>query len=235
MRKITLTFILCCLCLSLLAQITDRPVELRFFGEYAYNPTYEHFGNFDLQALIPLNRHFELDANLQASTANYYTAALNTRALFPLPVGELFFENRLLYKYIARSSVYDFDLALALGYRMDYVNVQIGCFSRFFDRLNGPWHSEEETVIEPFNLLYRVEVFVRPQTSPWNLSFGACNVDEYQMERMWQPIFTLAGRYNPMPRLSVLAGIESKPTGMFHLNAQFYALHARLGIAYRLR
>lgn len=231
--RIPLFALLLALSLSATAQLTERPVELRFFGGYVYNDVLGHSGNFDLQTTVPVNRHFEFDAALQASTRNSYAAALNMRPLFPLSVGELYLENRLLYRFMASSHQYDFNAALSAGYRMDYVDVRIGCFGRVMgDHRRNP-HSADEPVIEPFNLLYRVEAFVRPQTSFWNLSFAAGNIDDYQMERMWQPMFAANFRYNPIENLSVLGGVECKPTGMFHLNAQFYALYTRIGIAYR--
>ena len=218
---------------SATAQITDRPIEMRLYGGYVYNYVLGHSGNFDLQATLPINKNFEFDVNLQASTRSSFAAALHTRPFFTLPVGDLYIENRLLYRYMSNSHAYDFDFSLAAGYRMDYVDVRFGWFARVMGNTQRNWHSEDEPVVEPFNLLYRIEVFVRPQSSRWNLSAVFTDIDDYQMERMWQPMFALNFRYDPIKQLSVIGGVECKPTGMFHLNAQFYALYSRVGIAYR--
>ena len=95
-------------------------------------------------------------------------------------------------------------------------------------------YSYNETfVVEPFNLLYRVEVFCRPQNNPWNLSFMISNVDDYQMERSYQPLFSAGAWYdfNEHWRLNLWA--QCKPTGMFHLDATFYGATFRTGFSYR--
>ena len=247
MKKIYLLLFSCVLSLSMSAapkEYTARDGHsLRGFGntgyelsvsaEYAYNRTYEHFGNFNIQALMPINPYFELQTNLQASTANYYTGALILRPKFVLPVGELFTETEVLYRALARNRLGDFCASLSLGYRMDYVSFQIGVFGRVMSSWDRDWNTEETYNTEPFNLLYRMEVFCRPQTSRWNISACVANIDDYQMERMWQPIFMLGGRYDINDHWRVLLQGECKPTGMFHLNATFYSTYIRAGFTYK--
>ena len=219
------------------AQETDtdarRSIELRAFGAYGYNYTWSHYGNLDLWTRVGLNKHFELDGAVQLSTANVYTLSLDARPLFPLPVGEMYLDTRLLYKAVVRSRTHEMSAALGLGYRMDYVDVQLGVYSRFLMDFDYRWHSEDEIVAEPFGFLYSIEVFVRPQSSNWNLSFRFSDTDDYQIERLWQPLFMIGGRYSPTDRLSVLLQAQCKPTGMFHLNASFYGAVVRAGISYR--
>lgn len=207
--------------------------QLSVMGEYAYNRTWEHMGNLDIQALMPINPYFEMQTNLRFSTANVYTGALILRPKFALPVGELFLETEILYNAIARNRQSDFCAALSLGYRMDYVSVNVGMFSRVMSSWDRDLHSSEAYNSEPFNLLYRLEVFCRPQISRWNISAAFANIDDYQMERIWQPIFTLGGRYDIDSHWRVLLSAQCKPTGMFHLNATFYAAYVRAGFTYK--
>lgn len=209
------------------------PYSITVLGEYSYNLVYEHHGNVDIKANLPFTQHFEMEPMVQISSANVYSGAINTRALFPLPVGKLYLENRLLYKYLRRNDMYDFCAALNLGYRMDYVNVQIGMFGRFMDNMKRDWHTEDETICEPYNLLYRVEVFCRPQTCKWNLSAAISNFDDFQMERMWQLLFMVGAKYSVTDHIDLHLDAECKPTGMFHLNASFYGATARLGLTYK--
>ena len=159
--------------------------------EYNYNKTYRHQANFDIQSLMPINPHFEMEAKVQLSTANVYTGALQLRPKFELPVGELFLESDLMYRAVARNKVGDITASVGVGYRMDYVSVTIGSFCRVIDDWNRSWYSNETYIVEPFNLLYRIEAFCRPQDNNWNLSFLISNIDDYQMERMWQPAFSI--------------------------------------------
>ena len=201
--------------------------------EYSYNTTWSHHANFDIQGLLPFNPYFEMEARVQFSTANVHTTALQFRPKFELPVGEMFLETDLYYRAVARSQMNDFTAAIAVGYRMDYVSVTLGVFSRIMDDWNRDWHSNDTYVVEPFNLLYRLEVFCRPQANPWNLSFMFSNVDDYQMERMWQPLFGIGAYYDVTDNWRLNFGVQCKPNGMFHLDATFYGITARAGFSYR--
>lgn len=211
----------------------ERHYSLSAMAEYSYNTTWGHHGNFDVQALMPFNPHFEMEAKLQFSTANVHTMALQFRPKFELPVGEMFLETDVLYRAVARNRIHDFTAALGVGYRMDHVSVTLGVFSRVMDDWDRDWHSNETYVVEPFNLLYRIEVFCRPQNNPWNLSFMFSNVDDYQMERMWQPLFSLGAWYDVNNHWRLNFAAQCKPTGMFHLDASFYGAYLRAGFSYR--
>lgn len=211
----------------------DRKYSLSGMVEYSYNKTWGHHANFDIQSLMPINAHFEMEARLQFSTANVHSGALQIRPKFELPVGELFVETDVYYRAFARNRIGDITAALGVGYRMDYVSITLGVFSRVIDDWDRSWYNDESFVCEPFNLLYRLEVFCRPQNNNWNLSFMFSNIDDYQMERMWQPLFGLGAWYdiNEHWRLNFMA--QCKPTGMFHLDATFYGAIGRVGFTYR--
>jgi hypothetical protein len=235
MKKILLLLLMVCP-LGLMAAnpgFGERKYSLSGMVEYSYNKTWGHHANFDIQSLMPINPHFEMEARLQFSTANVYSGALQIRPKFELPVGELFLETDVYYRAIARNRIGDITAALGVGYRMDYVSITLGVFSRVIDDWDRSWYNEESFVVEPFNLLYRIEVFCRPQNNNWNLSFMFSNIDDYQMERMWQPLFGIGAWYdiNEHWRLNFMA--QCKPTGMFHLDATFYGATGRVGFTYR--
>lgn len=211
----------------------NRRYSVSGMVEYSYNKTWGHHANFDIQSLMPINPHFEMEARLQFSTANVHSGALQLRPKFELPVGELFLETDVYYRAFARNRIGDITAALGVGYRMDYVSITLGVFSRVIDDWNRSWYTDESFVVEPFNLLYRIEVFCRPQNNNWNLSFMFSNIDDYQMERMWQPLFGIGAWYdiNEHWRLNFMA--QCKPTGMFHLDATFYGATGRVGFTYR--
>ena len=235
MRKTILLFALLCPLWLMAANpgFGDRRYSLTFLGEYSYNKIWGHHGNFDLQTLLPINPHFEMEVKFQASTANVYTGAVQLRPKFQLPVGELFVETDIMYRAVVRNQLGDMTAALGVGYRMDYVSVTLGVFSRILDDYQRSWHSNENYVVEPFNLLYRLEVFCRPQNNPWNLSFMFSNVDDYQMERMWQPLFSIGAWYDINEHWRLNFAAQCKPTGMFHLDATFYGATGRVGFTYK--
>lgn len=202
-------------------------------AEYSYNRTWGHHANFDVQSLMPLNQHFEMEVRAQFSTVNVHTGTIQLRPKFELPVGEMFLETDICYRGVVRSRMSDITAALALGYRMDYVSVTLGVFSRVMDNWDRSWYTDETFVTEPFNLLYRIEAFCRPQDNPWNVSFMFSNVDDYQMERMWQPLFSVGAYYDITDHWRLNFAAQCKPTGMFHLDATFYGATFRTGFSYR--
>lgn len=211
----------------------ERRYTVSGMVEYSYNKTWSHHGNFDVQGLMPINPHFEMEANLQLSTANVHTGMVKLRPKFELPVGEMFLESDLMYAAHARTQLGDITAAVGLGYRMDYVSVTIGSFCRVIDDWNRSWFSNETYIVEPFNFFYRVEAFCRPQDNNWNLSFMISNIDDYQMERMWQPAFSIGAWYDVTDHWRVCLAAQCKPSGMFHLNATFYSAYLRAGFNYR--
>lgn len=217
----------------LLRGFGEERYSLSLMAEYGYNRTWEHMGNVDLYAHMPVVKNVQLDARVQYQSANLLTGALVVRPTFDLPVGQLFLETEVLYKGVLRNRMSDLCAALSLGWRFDYVSVQIGGFARVLDSWDRDWHSEDKYETEPFNLLYRLEVFARPQTNNWNLSLTVSNRDDWQMERMWQPLFMLNARYDINEHWRLHWEAETKITGMFHLNATFYAAYLRTGFSYR--
>ena len=232
-----LTSVFCVLCAVAIYAANPgfgtRGYRLTVMGEYSYNTAWGHHGNLDAQALLPFNPHFEMEAKLQLSTANVYSMGVQLRPKFELPVGEMFLETDLYVRAIARNRITDYTAALGVGYRMDYVSVTLGLFSRVMSDWDRSWHSNESYVAEPFNFLYRIEAFCRPQDNPWNLSFLFSNIDDYQMERMWQPLFGIGAWVDVADHWRITMGVQCKPTGMFHLDATFYGATLRAGFTYK--
>lgn len=236
MRKILLICSILAATLPLLAGnpgFGTRRYTISGTVEYSYNKTWGHHGNFDVQALMPFNPYFEMEAGLQFSTANVYTGALVLRPKFEVPVGEMFIETGMMYGDYARNNIGDIIVGVGVGYRMDYVSVMIGSFTRVIDDKNRNWHSNDSYMVEPFNMLYRVQVFCRPQDNNWNLSFLFTNKDDFHYERMWQPLFEVGAWYDVTDNWRLNFSAQCKPTGMFHLDASFYGATVRTGFSYR--
>ncbi len=211
----------------------DTCYALSLHAGYGHNLTYGSTGNFDVDAFLPLTPHFEMQANIRTSTANFYAFGVQLRPKFALPVGEMFLEDRLLARLFVGDAINEAVQTLSVGYRMQYISVQVGMSCRFIIPQPYEWHSTESIICEPFNVLYRVEGFVRPQSSAWNISLCAANIDNYQVERVWQPMFMVGGWYDINRHWRVRLSAACKPTGMFHLNAAYYAAEVRAGAEYR--
>lgn len=213
--------------------IASSPYSISLQAGYANNLTYGSYANFNIDAYLPINQYFEAEANIRTSTANFYTLGLQIRPKIALPVGELFLEDRLLGRIVARDYVNEFTHAISLGYRMQYVSVQLGLFSRTIVPMPYEKNSDNSYIAEPFNLLYRVEAFVRPETSCWNISIAISNVDNYMMERAWTPMLYLGGWYDVNDNWRLRLEGKYKNAGMFHMNAHYYEAEVNVGAEYR--
>lgn len=204
--------------------------------EYAYNQTWGHYGNINFNAIIPINNYFDIEAGVQLSSANIYTLNIQAMPHFPLSKKyhcDLYLDTRILYRAIARSKIHDFDILASLGYRQDYLSVELGAFMHMMNPMGSLFNNAySETMTEPIAAAYMLEVFARPIDCNWNLSVRVANFTEYQIERMWEPIFSLSGRYDPTGHWRVMLRADYKPTGIFHTNTTFYSIGIRAGFAY---
>lgn len=237
MKKNIFVFALCSLLFVSVAtaqvQPEDTTYSMSLHVGYGHNLTYGSYANFDIDAYLPINPHFDMQASIRTSTANFHTVGVQLRPKFILPVGELYLEDRLMARWVSRDDFNDFVHALSLGYKMQYVNVQVGMSTRIIIPQPYTHRSEDEMILEPFNVVYRVEAFVRPQSEPWNISLCVSNMDNYQIERMWQPMFYLGGWYDINEHWRVRLSGKYKLAGMFHLNAHYYGAELRAGAEYR--
>jgi hypothetical protein len=177
-----------------------------------------------------------MKAGIQLSTANVYTlnVELNTKFLLTKKhQRELYFKARFLPRFIVRARACEFNLAFGLGYRQDYVDILIGTNIRMMDELRRKedFHMNE-MIAETFYPAYSLEVFARPIACNWNISARITNLGEWQIERMWNPIFSLGGRYDPAEHWRVMLRVDCKPAGMFNMTAAFFAINGIAGVAY---
>ena len=179
MKKLGYIILLACFLLAPMANAQVQPGDtthsVSLHVGYGHNLSYGSMANFDLDAFIPIHPYFEMQANVRTSTANVHTLGVQLRPKFALPKGELYLEDRLMARFVVRDQVNEFLHAISVGYRMQYVNVQLGLINRFIMPLPYERNTLNKFIAEPFQLLYRVEGFVRPLTSPWNIAIAISN------------------------------------------------------------
>lgn len=231
MKQLLIIVLFCC-SLSVLAQ-EKAPISLQTYAEYGYNYTWGHYGSLAVIGNFRINTYFDLEAGIHTATSNVH--AINTKAIvhFPLKVGDLTLENRYLYRLFLRTNTNDLAAALSVGYSIHHFKVGLGVYAHVFGTINFPKHTENiPSLVEPFNLIYNIEGQLFKQDHNWNLALSVSNHDNFQIERMYQPIFTLKGNYIPAKHFNLLAEVACKPAGMFHGAADFYAIYTRLGFSY---
>lgn len=202
------------------------------YANYGYNSSWRNYGGVDVRGFLPLARHFEMTVNAESLTSGVFSSSVTARPKFQLPVGEIFMDGTVSFRNLYRYELSELVFAASAGYRMNYISVQAGLFCRgMFDTGNSP---EKSSLWEtPLNLVYRIAFRVRPLECRWNVGGGISNYDEYEYERMWQPMFFINGHYDLNERVSLLACVKIKQAGMFHQIASFYGIDTRCGVSYK--
>lgn len=235
-RKCILSAGIVFLCSSMYARenqnITKDRYNIAVLGVYDYSRTYANRGGADLAVHMPFCPYIEADAGFEYLGPQILSGTLIARPKLPLKVGELFLDAAAHLRAFNSSGAGTFVLAASLGYRMDYVSVQLGVQRTVLHSFQEVPEGEGKDVVEPLNLVFRLAFNVRPSTSPWNISLGAGNFNLYQYERLYYPIFFLGGHVDIARHLSLQAEVDLKPSGMFNMTTDFNELTARAGLTY---
>lgn len=211
---------------------SSGPYSVSLYGVYGNNETYGHTGGFDLVGYVDVNKYFELDAALEYRSPRSCAVSAFARPKLPLPVGELFLDGAINFRYFGDCSMGVFTASGSVGYRMDYVSVQLGISSRILIDMLRQKGSGGDNVSEPVNLTYRIAFNVRPAVSCWNIGIGVANYTLYEFERAAQPIFFIGGHYDFHRHLTAVLETDLKPAGIFHMNARYWGVNVRAGIKY---
>ncbi len=233
MKRLFVPMLLLVLPLALLANDGKKPISLKTEAEYGYNYAWRHYGTLAVSGYFPITRYFDLSAGVLVNTANVYAVDGRATVNFPLKVGQLALENRFLYRAFAAYDTHELNAALSVGYAMNYFRVSAGFFGKLYGQ--APFRADGDNVAfvaEPFNLLWNIEAHARPDSCVWNLGIRASNFDDFQIERFNQPIFTLLGRYDFDAHWRIFADVACKPSGVFHVTANFYGINTHLGFIY---
>lgn len=216
------------------AQKHTLKADVAAMGLLGYNHTYLKYGGANLKGNLFID-NTRISLNIEALTAKTYSFGLTASPSFEVcKNGFVFLEGTLHSRIFQRYKIFEFVYAGSVGFMMRHFTVQAGVFSRTMDVLGRDWHSVGSNVTEPFNLLYKVEISVMGHEHPWDVYLIGSNFNEFEYERMWEPICTLGGRWDFKERWSLTAEGMLKPAGMFHGTVKFYEGIFRVGIRYAL-
>lgn len=206
----------------------QRRYSVEVNGIYGYNGTWQHHGGAGVRAFLPVHKFVHMEAGVEALSTNAYGSYVTLRPVFAVGTGEIFADATLNFRPFACYGDYDLTAAVSVGYRRDYVSVQLG----LFDKWMGTMGTDKSTVLEPYCMMYRVRACVRPGQSRWNIGGGVTNFTGYEFERMWQPIFFVDAHYDVLEHLRVQASVFIKPAGIFHQVASFESAKVKAGLTY---
>lgn len=220
-------------CLFAAASMGAQEVQVN--GLVGYNNTFKWYGGADVKGVLHVdNTDFTL--NLEALTANTYSLGMTVSQSFEVcSNGFLFLDGTLHSRIFSIYKTYEFVYAGSVGFKMRHFSAQVGLFSRTIDAFGRDWHSLENYVTEPFNLLYKMKISVMGFDNPWDVYLIGSNYNDFEYERMWEPIFSLGGRYDFKERWSAVAEGTLEAAGIFHGTVKFYEAVMRIGIKYKIK
>lgn len=232
-------FLLTCLFFvcSLSAQDTVKQklsADVMAQGVVGYSNTYKWYGGADLKGVLHVD-NTDISLNFEALTAKTYSFGLTVTTSFKVcNKGFVFLDGTLHSRLFAKYRIYEFVYAGSVGFRMNHFSAQFGVFSKTMDAVDRDWHSLNNYVTEPFNLLYKVKISVMGFDHPWDVYVVGANFNDYEYERMWEPIFSIGGRWDFKEKWSAVAECTMEPAGMFHGTVKFYEAMLRMGVKYKL-
>lgn len=234
MKKIAI-FILLSISTTIVSAQSNKPsFNIGASAVAGYNHAWGAFAGSQLYGDMTIGNHLEVGARFEGLSSNVFSAALKVSPKINLPAGCIYLSTDLLYRNFFRSRTMDVVGAGVIGWKMEHLNVNIGMFSRIIGHLDTAWSSNEDRYnLEPFNMCYRVEAFLRKYDSKWNLYAGISNVSPFQYEIFWAPYFYLGGWYRFNDHLKLYANVDLQQSGMFHLSAQFFGVRTNIGVNYQ--
>lgn len=227
-------FALCVMAIPLYADslYKDSTYSISLHVDYAYNHAWSHHSDFVVSGFFPINPNFELSTSIGASTPNVYTLDARFRPKFSLPYGELYLQSDIWYQAIVRNQLHDLSGAWGLGYRFDYANLYIGCGIRLLTPIQQELFSLSKAIIEPYNVVYQIDIFTRPTTNKWNLYFTFANISETQMYRTFDPQLAVNALYRFNTHWTMRIGGQYLLAGLTNSAPTYYGHRVQMKATY---
>ena len=164
-------------------------------------------------------------ASLEASNTISKTAIEARPAYYKsLDWGKLSAEALLAYTNL--SSINNIAAGAGLQVESKWADARLGYYYRLYGGKEG-W------IKEPFNLYYELSAHLIPSIENWDLNLIITNCETLELERHYQPSFIAECSYYTKANIGLSMGLGCKPSGIFHISADYYQAFLKLGVSYR--
>lgn len=219
-RYLFLCFILCAGCMALDA----RNHDVRVGGRTGYNGANGVFGAVSVETYHRLHESFSVCGGVQYNTAGRTTVEAHPAWVKDYDWGTLSAEMLLLYSNTL--SLNNVAAGVGADLRGRWIGGKLGYYYRLYGGRGG-------IITEPFNLYYEFCINTLPMIDDWDLRFLATNNEMFELERHFYPSFIAECSYYPLEYLGISLGLGCKPSGIFHISADYYQSFLKLGVCYR--
>lgn len=188
------------------------------------NAALGNFAAVSLEAAQTLGKDFSLNAGVQYSTLP--RTALEMRPAYSRDFNWGKLSPELLLSYTRLESINNFALGFGAGVDMERISARLGYYYRLYGGHGG-------RITEPFNVYYELCLHFLKKIQKWNLDLLISNCEIFELERHYQPSFIAEVSYYPGARIGLMLGLGCKPSGMFHISADYYQSFLKTGICCR--
>ena len=189
-----------------------------------HNEAFGGFAAVSLETIQSFCENFKVTGGFQYNSIGKTSLEARPSYQFAYEWGKLSAE--VLLEYMNLSSIHN--IAAGAGVCLDFksVSAKLGYYYRLY-------FGEGGKIIEPFNVYYEFRAHFLRKIEKWILDLVITNCELFELERHYQPSYIAEACFYPTSKLGITFGIGCKPSGAFHLSADYYQSYLKTGICYR--
>ena len=188
-----------------------------------HNATFGCFAAASIQTIQNFS-DFNLQAGVQYNTIG--KTAVEARPAYVKAFNWGKISAEALVAYTNLTSVNSISAGAGVGLSGKWIGGKLGYYYRMYG-------TSGSRIQEPFNIYYEIYANLLPMLDSWTLQLVITNNEVFELERHYQPTFIAQCRYDLKDSLGLSMGVGYKPSGMFHVSADYYQSFLNLGVYYR--
>ena len=189
-----------------------------------HNSAFGGYAAVSVEARQVLAERFAIHGGVQYSSIGKTAAEARPSYIHEFGWGQVSAE--VLIAYTRLTSINSYAAGAGAGISGKWVSGRLGYYYHSFGGKGGH-------INEPFNIYYELAASLLPMVEEWDLKLTITNCELFGMERHYQPSFIASCSYFPRHDIGVHMSIGCKPSGMFHMSADYYESYLKLGLCYR--
>lgn len=220
------------------AEAQSDSSSLRVTGYAVYDFHYATGGAEGGAAVVDwqVSPTFSLRAGMEAANHESPRISANLQGsavLLGSPAGShLSLENRYLWRHFPGLELQEFTGALELAGYLGHANLHLGLCNRYVAELVLRHDGGISTVLEPMNVMFAAEGWLRNQHScrDWNVGARWSNYNDFIIERVANWYFSLKGFYGVSEKVRVVGELGVHPVGSLNLTCMYDGWYGHLGV-----
>lgn len=219
-KHLAIALLLAFCTIALNAQNNEVTLGLRT----GHNASFGGFAAASLEASNTISNSFKLTSGIQYSSISKTAIEARPAYYTDMSWGKLSAEALLAYTNI--SSVNNMAAGAGLQIESKWIAARLGYYYRLYGGKEG-W------IKEPFNLYYELSAHLIPSIENWDLNLIVTNCETFELDRHYQPSFIAQCNYYTKANVGINMSLGCKPSGIFHISADYYQAFLKLGVSYR--